>query len=172
MAARPQPGFVSDKCVLRELPDGHWAVIRKQITLGQTQALREKLWAAGVAPGMTYDTLTTAQQWAAWDQDWVERVALHVKEWSLQDEDGNDLPVSVEGLQSLDNDLYGVLLTAVIAVRSGVTEDAKRDGEGADPDAERVAEGDGDQSERPAAIISGGAKDRRVVADNGVALPV
>ncbi len=163
-----KPGFVPETCQLADLGDGEWAVIRKSLTRGEAQSLREKLWMAGVRIGMTPDTAETPQQIIALDNDWAERCGLSVKSWSLTDEDsGEPLPTNREGVDRLPIPRYQKLLEAVLSALSGKTpEEAKSP----DAGAERVDEGDGGEFGGPAADVPSSPKDQRVVDLHGAPL--
>jgi hypothetical protein len=162
------PRFIPDGLTLVELPEGHWAVVRKALPRGQAQRLREKLWSAGILPGVSTATFN-AEQWTAWEEDWAERIVAYTKSWSLRDEGtGEALSVERESIDLMPDPIYQRFCVELRKVERPPTQ-----GEAKSPDsgAERVVQGDGDQRDGSTADVPEGAEDGALVEELRPSLP-
>ncbi len=112
----------------------NWAVIRKGLTRRVATTEREFLRDGGVFTETTPDGrsvwgMHTAEQWRTWEEYQSRRVALFVKEWSFQDDDGRLLPVSRDSVGELPDRAFVALCDAIVeAERPPSPEDAKSNG--------------------------------------------
>lgn len=154
------PSYIPDGMVLVHLPGKHWALLRKAISRGEAQRLREKLWSVGILPGVPTADFNAAQ-WTAWEEDWAERIVAYTKSWSIVDEDtGEPLPIARASIDLMPDPLYQQFCLEMRQIqRLPTKEDAKSPGAGA----ERVVEGNGNQRNGSTSDVPEGAEDGAVV---------
>lgn len=108
-------------------PKPFWVKLARRLNVGEKRALQTAGW-SGMRQGGDGTEINVD-----WTRMTFARVETYLKDWSLQDDDGNKLPLTAETIRTLDEGVYELIEGAVSQHVAALEEEKKIPSGSAEP---------------------------------------